>query len=152
MKIITGIAVAPGIEIARAFVLEQFRQRVPHHHLPREERAGELGRFEEALTAAQADLARDRDRVADDLGQEAAKIFEFHMGLLRDATLINPIRVAIRDEGANADYAVASSFSRIIDQFNAMGSQVFRDKARDVLDLERRQLGPLGRGDGVCGE
>ncbi|MCH2133632.1 MAG: phosphoenolpyruvate--protein phosphotransferase [Phycisphaerales bacterium] len=143
MKTITGIAVAPGIEIAQAFVLEQFRQRVPHHLVVPEERPGELQRFEEALAAAQADLAADHERAETDLGPEAAKIFEFHLGLLQDPTLLTPIRAKISEDGTNADFAVASSFSRIIDQFNAMGSQVFRDKARDVLDLERRVLDHL---------
>lgn len=143
MKTIKGIAVAPGIAIARAFVLEQFRQRVPHHRVVPEERAGELERFEQALAAASSDLAADRDRAASDLGQEASKIFEFHLGLLQDPTLLGPIREKIGEKGANADFAVASSFSRIIDQFNSMGSQVFRDKSRDILDLERRVLDHL---------
>ena len=143
MKTINGIAVAPGISIAHAFVLEQFRQRVPHHVVPPEEREGELERFEQALSAAQAGLSADRDRAARDLGTEASKIFEFHLGLLQDPTLLGPIREKIQHRGTNADFAVASSFSRIIDQFNAMGSQVFRDKARDVLDLERRVLDQL---------
>ena len=143
MKTISGIAVAPGIAIARAFVLEQFRQRVPHHLVVPEEREGELERFEQALSAAQGDLGADRDRAFRDLGNEASKIFEFHLGLLQDPTLLGPIRSKIKDKGTNADFAVASSFSRIIDQFNAMGSQVFKDKARDVLDLERRILDHL---------
>ncbi|MCH2151979.1 MAG: phosphoenolpyruvate--protein phosphotransferase [Phycisphaerales bacterium] len=143
MKTIQGIAVAPGIEIASAFVLEQFRQRVPHHIVVPEERAGELERFEQALQSAMDDLAADRDRAARDLSKEAAKIFEFHLGLLQDPTLLEPIRDKIGNAGTNADFAVASSFSRMIDQFNAMGSQVFRDKARDVLDLERRILDHL---------
>ena len=143
MKTIKGIAVAPGIAIARAFVLEQFRQRVPHHRVALEERSGELERFEQALQAATDDLAADRDRAASDLGQEASKIFEFHLGLLKDPTLLGPIREKIGEKGTNADFAVASSFSRIIDQFNAMGSQVFRDKSRDILDLERRVLDHL---------
>lgn len=143
MKTISGIAVAPGIALAQAFVLEQFRQRVPHHIVVPEERDGELERFEQALSAAQADLAADRDRAERDLGHEASKIFEFHLGLLQDPTLLGPIRSKIQEKGTNADFAVASSFSRIIDQFNAMGSQVFKDKARDVLDLERRVLDHL---------
>ncbi|MDG2422996.1 MAG: phosphoenolpyruvate--protein phosphotransferase [Phycisphaerales bacterium] len=143
MKTISGIAVAPGIAIARAFVLEQFRQRVPHHLVVPEEREGELERFEQALSAAEGDLGADRDRAFRDLGNEASKIFEFHLGLLQDPTLLGPIRSKIKDKGTNADFAVASSFSRIIDQFNAMGSQVFKDKARDVLDLERRILDHL---------
>ena len=98
MKIIEGIAVAPGIEIARAFVLEQFRQRVPHHVVEFEEREGEVARFEQALAAALDDLASDRDRAARDLGPEAAKIFEFHLGLLHDPTLLDPMRKRIAEE------------------------------------------------------
>jgi phosphotransferase system enzyme I (PtsI) len=144
MEVIKGIPVAPGVVIGRAFVFEEVLERVPHHtSVPPENRGEELGRLEEALRLAIADLVQDRDRVADQLGPEPAKIFEFHIGLLHDRSLVEPIRKHIEDEGATAAYAVTEAFRSLADRFRAMGSEVFRQKANDVLDLDRRVLGKL---------
>ena len=46
METITGIPVAPGAVIARAFVLEQPRQRIPTHHVGSEDRDEEMRQLE----------------------------------------------------------------------------------------------------------
>ena len=40
-------------------------------------------------------------------------------------------------------YAVAEAFRGLADRFRAMGSEVFRQKANDVIDLDRRLLSKL---------
>jgi phosphotransferase system enzyme I (PtsI) len=143
MQTIKGIAVFPGIIIARAFVLEQFRERIPYHRVAGGEVARELNTLEEAISAARGSLHADRDRVEADLGAEPAKIFEFHLGLLNDPALMNPVRARIEEESVTAAFSVSDAFSTLADRFRNMGSDVFRDKARDILDLERRLIDQL---------
>ena len=143
MQTIKGIAVSPGIIIAQAFVLEQFRERIPHHSVAEGDVARELEMLEQAITDASSSLQADRDRVEADLGTEPAKIFEFHLGLLNDPTLMDPVRERIGTEQVTAAYSVSEAFSGLANRFRAMGSEVFRDKARDILDLERRLIDRL---------
>ena len=143
MQSIKGIAVSPGIVIAQAFVLEQFRERIPHHSVAERDVTRELGMLEQAITDARDSLQADRDRVEADLGTEPAKIFEFHLGLLNDPSLMDPVRGRIQSELVTAAYAVSDAFSGLANRFRAMGSEVFRDKARDILDLERRLIDRL---------
>ncbi|MCX5652242.1 MAG: phosphoenolpyruvate--protein phosphotransferase, partial [Planctomycetota bacterium] len=103
----------------------------------------ELGRLEAALRDASADIATLRDRTEQQLGREAAKIFGFHLGLAQDPSLLGPMRERIRRDRVNAEVAVADSFKKVTEQFKAIGNEVFRQKANDVLDLERRVLGKL---------
>ena len=77
MKLLQGIPVSPGVVIGRAMVLEKSLHRVPYLILAPEDIPAELDRYDTALTAAIADVGADRDRVADTLGPEPAKIFEF---------------------------------------------------------------------------
>lgn len=143
MELIRGIPVAPGLVIGRAFVLDEAIERVPLRHVAESEVDGQLKRLDEAIDGAIADLRQDRDRAAEQLGPEPAKIFEFHIGLLQDQSLITPIREQIRGENVTTEYAVSEAFRSLVSQFRAMGSEVFRQKADDVLDLDRRVLGKL---------
>ncbi len=143
MEVIKGIPVAPGVVAGRAFLLEDVLERVPYHVVAAADVPRELQRLDEAIEQAIKDLEADRDRAAAKLGPEPAKIFEFHLGLLHDKTLINPIRERIESGHVTAAYAVAEAFRGLADRFRAMGSEVFRQKANDVLDLDRRLLSRL---------
>lgn len=143
MEVIKGIPVAPGVAIGRAFVLEDVLERVPYHALKAEDVQRQLGRLERAIELAKEDLGTDRDRAAETLGSEPAKIFEFHLGLLADAALIEPIRQTIEREHVTAEYAVAKGFRALADRFRSMESDTFRQKANDVMDLDRRLIGRL---------
>jgi phosphotransferase system enzyme I (PtsI) len=143
MDVIKGIPVAPGVVTGRVFVLEDVLERVPLHAVAAKDVAAELNRFSEALRLVIEDLKADRDRAAAKLGPEPAKIFEFHLGLLHDRTLITPIWDKIEQNKVTAAYAVSEVFRGLADRFRAMGSEVFRQKANDVIDLDRRLLGKL---------
>ncbi|MDP6542096.1 MAG: phosphoenolpyruvate-utilizing N-terminal domain-containing protein, partial [Phycisphaerales bacterium] len=140
MKLLQGIPVSPGVVIGRAMVLEKSLHRVPFLILGPDEIPQELERYDAAVKSAIAAIAADRDSVASTLGTEPAKIFEFHLGLLTDASLMDPIRKRIESEGVNAAFAVVEAFGEMADRFRSMEAKVFREKANDVFDLERRLM------------
>jgi len=143
MLTVKGIPVSPGIVIARAFVLGEAETHIPQREIEEREIESELVRLDGALRDAGSDLVLLRDRTEQQLGREAAKIFGFHLGLAQDPALLGPMRERIRRDRVNAEVAVAESFKKVTDQFKAIGNEVFRQKANDVLDLERRVLGKL---------
>jgi phosphotransferase system enzyme I (PtsI) len=143
MELLRGIAVSPGIVIGRVLVLGGAEQHVPHRTLDDGEIEPELGRLAAALDGARRDLVALRDRTARELGDEPAKIFEFHIGLLGDRSLVEPIRRRVREKRENAEAAVAEQFKLLAAQFRSMGNEVFRQKANDVIDLDRRVLNAL---------
>ncbi len=143
MELIRGIAVSPGIVIGRAFVLGEAEQHVPHRTIAADDVPAELARLDGALQSAVDDLLQLKERTNVQLGSEAAKIFEFHIGLLKDRSLVLPMRKHIESQLVNAEVAVAEQFKQLITQFQTMGSEIFRQKANDVIDLDRRVLGKL---------
>ncbi|MFZ9880258.1 MAG: phosphoenolpyruvate--protein phosphotransferase [Phycisphaerales bacterium] len=143
MQTLKGIPVSPGIVIGRVFVLGEAETHVPHRDIAESDVPKELARLDGALAAATADLVTLRDRTETQLGREAAKIFGFHLGLLQDPALLGPMRKRIAEDRVNAEVAVADAFKKVTDQFLAIGNEVFRQKANDVLDLDRRVLGKL---------
>jgi len=146
MNQLQGIPVSPGVVIGRALVLDRSLHRVPFSVLQPDEIPVELHKFDTAISKAKAEVVHDREMVAETLGAEPAKIFEFHLGLLSDVTLVDPIRARIEDEGVNAAFAVVEAFGALADKFRAMDNRVFREKATDVFDLERRLMNQLTGG------
>ncbi|HMN96428.1 MAG TPA: phosphoenolpyruvate--protein phosphotransferase [Phycisphaerales bacterium] len=143
MEVIRGIPVSPGIVIGRAFALGEADEHVPLRRVPPADIPRQLERLAAAWERSSAELESLRERTARELGEEPAKIFEFHIGLLKDRSLFEPIRAEIEREGVIAEYAVSSRFKALAAQFKAMGNEVFRQKANDVIDLDRRVLGHL---------
>ena len=143
MQRIKGIAVSPGIVVGRAFLVGTAEQVVPHRTIAESEVPGQLERLAKALAGAGAEIAELRERTRLELGEEPAKIFEFHAGLLRDRALVTATERRIRETRVTAEQAVADQFRVLVDQFKRMGNEVFEQKANDVLDLERRVLGQL---------
>ncbi|HWB18902.1 MAG TPA: phosphoenolpyruvate--protein phosphotransferase [Phycisphaerales bacterium] len=143
MEVIKGIPVAPGVVIGRAFILDEVAERVPRHVVPKGDEVAEAGRLQAAVEAAMNDVRADRDRAAAKLGEEPAKIFEFHLSLLQDGSLIDPIRKHIQTERVTAAYAVSEAFRTLADRFRSMGSDIFRQKANDLMDLDKRLLSKL---------
>jgi len=143
VEVIKGIPVSPGVVIGRVFVLGEADEHVPLRTVKAAEIPFQVERFETAVAESLADLEHLRDRTEKELGAEPAKIFGFHIGLLHDRTLLDPIRRHIESDGVVAEYAVSTRFKELAEQFRGMGSEVFRQKANDVIDLDRRVLARL---------
>ncbi|MSR40570.1 MAG: phosphoenolpyruvate--protein phosphotransferase [Phycisphaerales bacterium] len=143
MQSVKGIPVSPGIVMGRAIVLGHAETHVPRREIEADAIEAEVARLDDALRAAVDELGVLRDRTEAQIGRDAAKIFGFHLGLLQDPTLLAPMRARIRDDRVNAEMAVADAFQKLADQFRALGSEMFSQKANDVLDLDRRVLAKL---------
>ena len=143
MQSVKGIPVSPGIVMGRAIVLGNAETHVPRREIAQPDLEREVDRLDNALRDAVEELGVLRDRTAVQIGSDAAKIFGFHLGLLQDPTLLTPMRERIRNDRVNAEVAVADAFQKLADQFRALGSEMFSQKANDVLDLDRRVLAKL---------
>lgn len=150
MEVIKGIPVSSGVVIGRACVLHDVVERVPYATVDKSGIDKELDRLDQAIEHAVTSLSIQRDRAAEKLGAEPAKIFEFHLGLLHDRSLIEPIRNRIRNEQVTAAFAVTEAFRALANQFRTMDSEVFRQKASDIIDLDRRILSSLVGRDEDC--
>lgn len=143
MEVVKGIPVAPGVVIGRAFIHEDVRIRVPMHSITAGDVPRELERLDATLAEVRADLQRDRDYAAEKLGEEPAKIFSFHLGLLSDPSLVGPIREMIEHRRVSVAYAISEGFRALAEKFRSLDGQVFKEKAADVIDLDKRVLSRL---------
>lgn len=144
MRTITGIPVSEGIAIGTLFVIDEHEpSRVPLRRIRPEEAAGEAERLELARRRSIDELNGLHALARSDMGDEAAKIFLFHIGALNDRSLIDPMRALIREELVAAEYAVASTIRRWVQMFEARPDPTFQTKISDLRDLSSRLLSHL---------
>ncbi|MDP7401114.1 MAG: phosphoenolpyruvate--protein phosphotransferase [Phycisphaerales bacterium] len=139
-----AIPVAPGLAVGEAMVVRDLREGVERQPIDGQQVEAECLRVQDALEHVATELEQDRDRVKVDLGAEAAEIFAFHLGLLRDPALREAILNRIKDNLDDAAHATAESILDLSRRFQALNDPIFREKADDLLDLERRLLRRLG--------
>ncbi len=140
MEIIQGIPVSPGVVIGRVFTLDDNRRRIVRRHIPADTVDEQITRLNDALKASLEELGEVFTQAEQEMGTETANIFRFHIGMLADNTLIEPIRNMIRDQLVTTEFAVYRTFSNLAGQFAAKKDSVFTTKVNDIHDLSARVL------------
>jgi phosphotransferase system enzyme I (PtsI) len=140
MQTFKGLAVSPGIVIGRVFVLDDQKRRIPKRTVKAEQVVLEHERLWKALGASITELNALREKTRAQLGEEAAKIFGFHIGMLSDASLTRPMHERMDRELVTAEYAVYAAFEDLLKRFEAMPDASFQTKVDDIKDLSSRVL------------
>ena len=138
-----GIPVSPGVAICKAVVLDTQDIAIPHRLVAAGQVHAELGRLDRAIEQSAEQLQDLRARAADVVGEDAARIFEFHLSMLRAKQLLDPMRNMIEREHVTAEYAVYMVMRREAHQFAIAQIPVVRERISDIWDLERRVIGHL---------
>jgi phosphotransferase system enzyme I (PtsI) len=133
-----GIPVSPGIAVARAYCVEHPLSWDQPHHLDAAALSGEIARFEEACNAAVHELDETIARVSQEIGEEEAAIFRAHRLLVRDNTLTNKVKTAIREGRVDA----ATALHRVLDEYKALNQQItdpyLQERMADLRDVMAR--------------
>jgi phosphotransferase system enzyme I (PtsI) len=131
------------VVISTAVVLDAEDVLVPKRQVDAAQVPQELQRFSEGVAHATAELKTLRDEVATTHGKEIGGIFEFHIGLLKDKTLLKQFEAEIKNNHATAEYAVSTVMRRYAGMFQNMSDRYLSDRVKDIHDVEKRLLNAL---------
>lgn len=140
MQKLQGIAVSPGVAIGEALVMDIEGFRIPRRFLARDAVDDELDRLRRAFDAAAAEIERNRDTVARELGSEYGAIFEAHLQMLHDPRLRSELEQMIRDRHYSPEYAISRTLRRYVKVFQSLDSGPMQQRASDIFDIEKRLL------------
>lgn len=142
MELRKGIAVSPGIAIARAMVIDSKDYRIPRRSIMTSQRAQEIQRVRRAF----ADAIRELDQLQTAKRIEEGSIrdiFAVHMRFLRDKRFLKRITDYIEKELVTAEYAVSTILREIASHFEKVDDVYISERAADIYDIERRLLTQL---------
>ncbi len=138
------MAVSPGIAHGKAYVIAcAERSAAAQRSVEGAEVAGELERFEAALTRAEADLLTLRQAVSEKIGASEAEIFAAQALIVRDPSFRKQVTAIVTDKRVNIEAAVAEVMERFTHAFEKIPDPYLRERAADVRDVGRRILSAL---------
>lgn len=138
---LTGLATARGYALGPAFVYRGDGDvPVPEYLVEPGREGDELLRFRRALFETRRDLEGLVSVLKARSDGGDARVFECHLMLVEDPSLVGEAERAIRDERLNAEAAVRRAANRARAVFSRMNDPYFRERVRDLDDVERRIL------------
>ncbi|GAA4432815.1 phosphoenolpyruvate--protein phosphotransferase [Bremerella cremea] len=143
MRVLQGIAVSPGVAIAKAMVVDDQQPRVTRRFISRANVDAELKRLSGAMDLVAEQIQASQDEVAVELGDQYGAIFSAHLQMVRDEKLNESLIDSIRYRHYTAEYAVSQSFARYIQFFERVPNPFLRERAGDFRDIEQRLLNVL---------
>lgn len=140
MQRLQGIAVSPGVAIGEAVIFGNEGFRIQRRFLSRNAVNDEIRRLDEAIAAAAKEIDVNRQRVAEQLGNEYAAIFSAHLQMLQDPKLRDELDQMIRDRHYSPEYSVSRALRRYAKVFLSLEGETMAERANDVFDIEKRLL------------
>lgn len=138
-----GIGICPGIAIGTAFLVDDPRGRIIRVRLRESDIEREIARFRSAVEVAQEQLAAVYQRLREALGEEQAYILEAHVLLLQDQTIGRQVEQFIRDNRANAEWAVRVVSNRLLEVYAEITDEYMRARSTDLEDVSNRIISIL---------
>ena len=138
MTRLRGIGVSPGIAMGevllpRRVVFTSRKELITEAQVP-----DELKRLHQALDRTRDDLVRVKESIREKMGPESAFIFEAHLLILEDPTLVGGLEAIVRDEKARAEWALSKANTRYEHLFESLSDDYFRQRKSDVSDVLTR--------------
>jgi phosphotransferase system enzyme I (PtsI) len=145
-----GISAAPGIAIGKAFLQDSELLVVPVTRLADDQIEKEVTLFQSGLKQTKQELVSIRSHIAEEMGDNHARIFDAHLMILDDVMVSEDTVALIRKEQIGAAAAFQRVVNRVLTSFDKIEDQYLKDRYVDVKDVKRRVLRHLlGRGKGI---
>lgn len=141
MEQFTGKSIFKGIAIGKILFYSKNQQQVKREKV--EDAEQEIARYEEARATAIEQLGKLHEKAVAEVGEANAMIFEVHAMMLEDDDYNDSVYNIIRNEGINAEYAVATTGDNFSVMFAEMEDEYFKARSADVKDISERVIGIL---------
>jgi phosphoenolpyruvate-protein phosphotransferase (PTS system enzyme I) len=135
-----GVGVAPGIARGVVFIHKPDDEEPPKRRIDDSEVAAEIVRFESALIATRAQILEMQQRIAEAIGAKDASIFDAHLLVVEDRTLIDEVLRNLEKEKLNVEFVFAEVANRYAQTLSEIDDPYLRERAFDIHDVTRRVI------------
>lgn len=142
-KILRGIPVSAGVCRGKILVIDKPRPAIEKRELPDAEIPGELNRFQQALIKTREQLQEVQRQLMQSLGAGQASIFDAHLLVLEDPSVLDEVVRIIQQDKVNAEFAFNQITERYIGALAKVEDEYLRERATDMRDVSGRVLNQL---------
>jgi phosphotransferase system enzyme I (PtsI) len=141
--IIRGIPVSAGVCKGKILVLDKTHHTVEKRDVADADVAAEVSRFQHALVQTREQLQEVQRQLTQSLGANQASIFDSHLLVLEDPSLIDEVVRVIEQEKVNSEHAFHTVTERYSAALAKVEDEYLRERATDMRDVAARVLGHL---------
>jgi phosphotransferase system enzyme I (PtsI) len=135
-----GVGVSPGISRGRIHVVHEEVDDVARYGIEPAQIPGEIGRFEAALVQTRAQILEMQQRIAVAIGAKDASVFDAHLLVVEDRTLIDEVLRKLEADRCNVEFAFQEVATRYAETLSKIDDPYLRERAIDIQDVTRRVI------------
>lgn len=133
-----GIGVSPGVSLGEVYLTERMIFTRRKESISASQVAEEMERFEKAVLRTQEQLVQIKDEIKVTIGEEHSFIFEAHLIILKDKSMISGVERIIKEEKVRAEWAISRIHDKYRKIFESIADEYLRERQSDVSDVLSR--------------
>ncbi|MFA5148055.1 MAG: phosphoenolpyruvate--protein phosphotransferase [Candidatus Omnitrophota bacterium] len=141
--LLKGIAASPGIAIGKVFILDSEAYTIIRREISEKDLPKEIARFEDALIQTRQEILGIQERISDQLGIKHAEIFNAHLLVLEDRTLIEEVISRLKKDLVCVEYIFDDVLRKYMTAFQNVEDEYLKERVADIRDIGRRVLNHL---------
>ena len=136
-----GIGVSPGVVRGRIVVMDHNHgERPARRQLDPEQLPAELELLQNALAETRREISAIQSKVQAGMGASESAIFDAHLLVLEDSTLLEEVKRFVETEKVNVAYAFHEIAEKYADALGSVEDEYLRERAADIRDVTSRCL------------
>jgi phosphotransferase system enzyme I (PtsI) len=135
-----GAGVSPGISRGKVHVVRDEFDEVARYRIAPSQVPDEIGRFETALIQTRMQILEMQQRIAESIGAKDAAIFDAHLLVVEDRTLIDEVLRKLETDLCNVEWVFQEVATRYAETLNKIDDPYLRERALDIQDVTKRVI------------
>jgi phosphotransferase system enzyme I (PtsI) len=135
-----GVGVSPGMACGKIHVVRDDLDDVVRYRIAPSQVPDEIGRFETALIQTRMQILEMQQRIAESIGAKDAAIFDAHLLVVEDRTLIDEVLRKLETDLCNVEWVFQEVATRYAETLNKIDDPYLRERALDIQDVTKRVI------------
>ena len=135
-----GAGVSPGIAQGAIHVVRDDLDDVARYRIEPAQIANEIGRFEAALIQTRTQILEMQQKIAESIGAKDAGIFDAHLLVVEDRTLIDEVLRKLEADLCNVEWVFQEVANNYAETLSKIDDPYLRERALDIEDVTRRVI------------
>src|SRR5216110_3509095 len=135
-----GAGVSPGIALGKVHVVRDEFDEVVRYPIASSQVPDEIGRFETALIQTRMQILEMQQRIAESIGAKDAAIFDAHLLVVEDRTLIDEVLRKLETDLCNVEWVFQEVATTYAETLNKIDDPYLRERALDIQDVTKRVI------------
>ncbi|MDE1171443.1 MAG: phosphoenolpyruvate--protein phosphotransferase [Verrucomicrobium sp.] len=135
-----ALPASPGVATGPVLILRQDRPTIRRRTITADKVPAEIARLEEALLRTRQHILEAKERLASAVGEKDAAIFDAHLLVVEDPTILHAVKVQLSERLLAVDTIYQDITQSLAQQMRELGDAYLRERSSDIHDVARRVL------------